>query len=43
MRHGALSIAWRSFETTTTLKRSEFGLGNYVPQVSDKVQVRITT
>ncbi|TLY53352.1 MAG: YceI family protein [Gammaproteobacteria bacterium] len=31
------------FEATTTLKRSEFGLGNYVPQVSDEVQVHITT
>ena len=31
------------FEATTTLKRSEFGLGKYVPQVSDDVQVQITT
>lgn len=31
------------FEATTTLKRSEFNLGNYVPQVSDEVLVHITT
>ena len=30
------------FEATATLKRSQFGLGNYVPQVSDEVQVQIT-
>ena len=30
------------FEATATIKRSEFGLGNYVPQVSDEVQVQIT-
>jgi polyisoprenoid-binding protein YceI len=31
------------FDATTTLKRSEFGVGAYVPNVSDEVQVRITT
>ncbi|GAA0717725.1 YceI family protein [Dokdonella soli] len=30
------------FEATTTLRRSEFGLGNYVPQVSDEIQVHVT-
>ena len=30
------------FEATTTLKRSDFGLGLYVPQVSDEIQVHIT-
>jgi len=31
------------FDATTTLKRSEFGVGAYVPNVSDEVHVRITT
>lgn len=31
------------FDATTTVKRSEFGLGNYVPNVSDEVLLRITT
>ena len=30
------------FEATATLKRSDFGLGLYVPQVSDEIQVHIT-
>ncbi|MFP7723131.1 YceI family protein [Lysobacter sp. A3-1-A15] len=31
------------FDATTTIKRSDFGLGMYVPNVSDEVQIRITT
>ena len=31
------------FEATTTLKRSEFGLGEYVPQVGDEIQMHIIT
>ncbi|SDQ60467.1 YceI family protein [Pseudoxanthomonas sp. CF125] len=31
------------FDATATVKRSEFGLGNYVPNVSDEVSLRITT
>jgi polyisoprenoid-binding protein YceI len=31
------------FDATATVKRSEFGLGNYVPNVSDEVTLRITT
>lgn len=31
------------FDATTTLKRSDFGLGKYVPNVSDEVKIRITT
>lgn len=31
------------FDATTTLKRSDFGLGKYVPQVSDEIQVHITS
>lgn len=30
------------FEATTTLKRSDFGLGLYVPQVSDEIRIHIT-
>ena len=30
------------FEATATLKRSDFGLGMYVPQVSDEVSIQIT-
>jgi polyisoprenoid-binding protein YceI len=30
------------FEATATLKRSDFGLGLYVPQVSDEVRIHIT-
>lgn len=30
------------FEAMTTLKRSDFGLGLYVPQVSDEIQIHIT-
>lgn len=30
------------FDATTTLKRSDFGLGLYVPQVSDDVSVHLT-
>ncbi|HEV8330335.1 MAG TPA: YceI family protein [Steroidobacteraceae bacterium] len=29
------------FEATTTLKRSDFGLGAFVPQVSDEIQMQI--
>jgi len=31
------------FDATTTLKRSDFGVSAYVPNVSDEVHVRITT
>lgn len=31
------------FDATTTLKRSDFGLDKYAPNVSDAVQIRITT
>jgi polyisoprenoid-binding protein YceI len=30
------------FEAMVTLKRSDFGLGLYVPQVSDEIQIHIT-
>ena len=31
------------FDATATLKRSDFGVGAYVPMVSDEVKIRITT
>ncbi len=31
------------FDATTSLKRSEFGIGAYVPNVSDEIKIRITT
>ncbi|MGA9342482.1 MAG: YceI family protein [Rhodanobacteraceae bacterium] len=31
------------FDATTTLKRSDFGMGAYVPAVSDEIRVHITT
>jgi polyisoprenoid-binding protein YceI len=31
------------FEATTVLKRSDFGLGAYVPQVGDEIQVQISS
>jgi polyisoprenoid-binding protein YceI len=31
------------FNATGTLKRSDFGLGAYVPKVSDEIQINITT
>jgi polyisoprenoid-binding protein YceI len=30
------------FDATTTLKRSDFGLGMFVPQVSDEVSIHVT-
>ena len=31
------------FDATTMLKRSDFGLGRYVPQVSDEIQLHLTS
>ena len=31
------------FEATATLKRSDFGLGEYVPQVGDEIRMQITS
>ena len=35
-------VATVGFEAIATLKRSDFGLGLYVPQVSDEIQIHIT-
>lgn len=37
------SLATVGFDATTTLKRSDFGMGAYVPQVSDEIRVQITS
>lgn len=31
------------FDATTTIRRSDFGIDKYVPNVSDEVEIRITT
>jgi polyisoprenoid-binding protein YceI len=37
------SLPTVGFEATTTLKRSDFGLGAYVPQVSDEIRLQISS
>ncbi|MEP7245261.1 MAG: YceI family protein [Gammaproteobacteria bacterium] len=37
------SLPTVGFDATTTLKRSDFGLGKYVPQVSDEIQMHIVS
>lgn len=37
------SLPTVGFDATTTLKRSDFGLGKFVPQVSDEIQMQITS
>jgi len=36
------NLATVGFEASTTLKRSDFDLGKYVPQVSDAVQIQLS-
>jgi polyisoprenoid-binding protein YceI len=31
------------FDATATIRRSDFGVGAYVPKVSDEIKIRITT
>lgn len=31
------------FDGSVTIKRSEFGIGNYVPNVSDEIRIKLTT
>ena len=38
-----LKVPAIGFDSTATIKRSDFGMGAYVPNVSDEVQIRITT
>jgi polyisoprenoid-binding protein YceI len=41
--HPMLKTRAIGFDATATLKRSDFGLGAYVPNVGDEIKVRITT
>lgn len=41
--HPMMKVPAVGFDATTTLKRSDFGVGAYAPNVSDEVQLRITT
>lgn len=41
--HPMLKRPAAGFDATTTLLRSDFGVGAYAPNVSDEVQLRITT
>jgi polyisoprenoid-binding protein YceI len=36
-------VASIGFDISTRLKRSDFGLGEYVPQVGDEIQIHITS
>lgn len=39
---GVIKAQAAGFDATTVIKRSAFGVGNYVPAVSDEITVRIT-
>lgn len=41
--HPMAKVPAIGFNATTSFKRSDFGLGNYVPNVGDKITVNITT
>lgn len=41
--HPTAKRAAAGFDATTTIKRSDFGVGKYAPNVSDEVIIRITT
>ncbi len=40
--HPMANKAWLGFDASTTLKRSDFGLGAFAPAVSDEVEVKIS-
>lgn len=40
--HPMAGKPWMGFDATTTLKRSDFGVGAFAPAVSDEVDVRIS-
>jgi len=40
--HPMQNKPWLGFDATTTLLRSDFGVGNFAPVVSDEVEVRIS-
>jgi polyisoprenoid-binding protein YceI len=41
--HPMMKVQSIGFDATATIKRSEFGVGAYVPKVSDEIKIRITT
>ena len=41
--HPMLKSPAVGFDATTSIKRSDFGIGAFVPAVSDKIDIRITT
>jgi polyisoprenoid-binding protein YceI len=41
--HPMLKTQAIGFSATATIKRTDFGVGAYAPNVSDDVQLRITT
>ena len=42
-KNARTDVATIGFDARGTLKRSDFGLGAYVPQVSDEIQLLVTT
>ena len=40
--HPMAKVDWAGFNATTTLLRSDFGVGNFAPFVSDEVQLQIS-
>ena len=41
--HPMLKVQTVGFDASTTVKRSDFGMGAYVPNVSDEIKIHITT
>lgn len=41
--HPMMKVPAIGFDATGTIKRSDFGVGAYVPNVSDELKIRITT
>jgi len=41
--HPMMKVQTAGFDAVATLKRSDFGVGAYVPNVSDEIKIRITT
>ena len=41
--HPMRKVPAAGFDATTTIKRSEWGIGKYAPAVSDDIRIRITT
>ena len=41
--HPMMKVQAIGFDATATIKRSDFGVGAYVPKVGDEIKIRITT